>query len=87
MYFFFLKQVAACCPQNNSRENELQKAEARSLKDNTDWVMMEKGWQHKSGIIKIHIGGNPNLISLQKIKSVVQRIKLRNLSRMQRKRN
>lgn len=84
--YFFLKQVAAC-PQNNSRENELQKAEARSLKDKTDWVMMEKGWQHKSGIIKIHIGGNPNWISLQKIKSVVQRVKQRNLSRMQRKRN
>lgn len=44
----FVKQVAACCPQNNSRGNELYATEARSLKEKNNELRC-KGcwdWQH-----------------------------------------
>lgn len=60
-----------------------QKQEALRIK--LTELRWKGGWQHESGIIKIHIGDSPSWISLQKIKSAVRRVNLRNLSRMHKK--
>jgi hypothetical protein len=41
---FFFKQVAACCPQNNSIGNDLYETEARSLKEKKCELRCKSWW-------------------------------------------